>query len=259
VLVGCDRQIERAQPRIGHPTTRAHRSEHSDRVIAFAGGSNARREVESPAAYKAEPARERNDAIWQKGSRVPVKRGRHSQDRSPAAHADVIATIGPERTASGVQSGQPPRVPHHVSEVIERQHAVVTTVEVHEFAGRIERQAARIDDPRIATERPDQFALGIEAEKRVVAPAPAPALVTRRRATPAVTATRATPTVRGTLPPLRGVRDAGHRRTHLRHNQPDPTDPTPVTGPCWWRVGRAKVRLQRDQPLPPLLAFPSVL
>ena len=102
---------------------------------------------------------------------VPVESRRHGQYRPPPADADVVATIRPECAAARVQSGYPPGVTYHVPEPIERQHAVVAAVEVDECARRVERQTARIDDPRIAAERSHRLAFGVGAENHTVAAA----------------------------------------------------------------------------------------
>jgi hypothetical protein len=155
VPVQRERQIKRAQLGIGDQGTRAQRStiKHDDRVIALAGGSDARRQVEPAVRTKAEPARERDDAIWQKRLCMPVESRRHGQYRPPAADADVVASIRPEYATARVQSGYPPGVTYHVPEPIERQHAVVAAVEVDECAPRVERQTTHGDRPRGSTIR----------------------------------------------------------------------------------------------------------
>ena len=59
--------------------------------------------------------------------------------------------------------------------MIQRQYAVLAAIQVDQRARRVKGQAARIDDPGIAAERPGEITLGAEAEDRAVAVAVSPA------------------------------------------------------------------------------------
>ena len=89
---------------------------------------------------RAEPARERNDAFRQKRLSVPVQSGVHGQYRPCAAHAQVVATVGPERATARIKPGYSTGVMHDVSALIERQHAIIPTVEVDERSRRVKRE-----------------------------------------------------------------------------------------------------------------------
>ena len=138
--------------------------------------------VEPAVAPEAEPAWERNDASRQKRFWIPIESRGHGGYRPRSAHRDVVAAIWPERGTARIKSWNSPGVAHGVSEVIERQHAVLAAVEVDQRARRVKRETTRIGDQRIAAEWPKQLALAVEAENRAVATAVgAPALVTSRR------------------------------------------------------------------------------
>jgi hypothetical protein len=158
--------LELLMPEKGELHVKAHRRHRPTRTNPRSGACSGRPAPEYQ-HLGARPTADRGP-----GSRTRYHRTHRSRGRRRVITADRDRDQQPRPAvrcpAAGVKARGATRVQNDRPVLVQREHPVVAAGDIDQVGCRAQAQAARINDPAIAAERPGQLPVGGKAQKRTV-------------------------------------------------------------------------------------------